>query len=89
MTRVLPWRRQAAPPTQEVAPVVTAYREHHPKASTALILRADECAAEAHEGQYRKSGQPYVRHPLAGAKIVAELGLDDETIASALLHDEV
>ncbi len=89
MTRVLPWRRQSAPPTEEVAPVVGAYRDHHPKASTDLIIRAYERAAEAHEGQYRKSGEPYVRHPVAVAKIVAELGLDDETIASALLHDAV
>ncbi|WP_208027799.1 RelA/SpoT family protein [Rhabdothermincola sediminis] len=87
--RVLPWRRHSAPPSEEVAPLVAAYREHHPRASTATIARAYEAAAAAHRGQTRKSGEPYVTHPVAVAKIVAELGLDDVTIAAALLHDAV
>jgi GTP diphosphokinase / guanosine-3',5'-bis(diphosphate) 3'-diphosphatase len=87
--RVLPWRRHSAPPSEEVAPLVAAYREHHPKASTALISRAYELAAAAHRGQSRKSGEPYITHPVAVAKIVAQLGLDDITIAGALLHDAV
>ncbi len=87
--RVLPWRRHSAPPSEEVAPLVAAYREHHPRASTALISRAYELAAAAHRGQSRKSGEPYITHPVAVAKIVAELGLDDITIAGALLHDAV
>ncbi|WP_334142851.1 RelA/SpoT family protein [Rhabdothermincola sp.] len=87
--RVLPWRRHSAPPSEEVAPLVAAYREHHPRASTATIARACEAAAAAHRGQTRKSGEPYVTHPVAVAKIVAELGLDDVTIAAALLHDAV
>jgi GTP pyrophosphokinase len=81
--RVLPWRRQAAPADQELAPLVAAYRDHHPRASTALVIQAYEAAARAHDGQTRKSGEPYVTHPLAVAKIVAELGLDDVTIAAA------
>jgi GTP diphosphokinase / guanosine-3',5'-bis(diphosphate) 3'-diphosphatase len=87
--RVLPWRRHSAPPSEEVAPLVAVYREHHPKASTVLVSRAYELAAAAHRGQSRKSGEPYITHPVAVAKIVAQLGLDDITIAGALLHDAV
>src|SRR3954453_515763 len=87
--RVLPWRRNAAPPAEEVAPLLAIYREHHPRASTLLISRAYERAVDAHEGQTRKSGEPFVTHPVAVAKIVAGLGLDDATVAAALLHDTV
>ena len=87
--RVLPWRRHSAPPAQEIAPLIEAFREQHPKASTAMIGRAYELARDAHQGQTRKSGEPYVQHPVAVAKIVAELGLDDVTVSAALLHDAV
>lgn len=87
--RVLPWRRSVAPPHVEVAPLVALYREQHPKTSTDRIVAAYEFAARAHEGQFRKSGEPYVQHPLAVATIVASLGLDDASIAAALLHDAV
>jgi len=88
--RVLPWRRSGAPPvTEELAEVVRSYRVRHPRASTALIRRAYEVAAEAHEGQVRMSGDPYIVHPVAVASILADLGLDDATIAAALLHDAV
>jgi guanosine-3',5'-bis(diphosphate) 3'-pyrophosphohydrolase len=88
--RVLPWRRSGAPAvTEELAEVVRAYRKRHPRASTALIRRAYEVAAEAHEGQVRMSGDPYIVHPVAVASILADLGLDDATIAAALLHDAV
>jgi GTP pyrophosphokinase len=87
--RVLPWRRHSAPPSQEIAPLVDAFREHHPRIPTAMISRAYELARDAHSGQTRKSGEPYVQHPVAVAKIVADLGLDDVTISAALLHDAV
>ncbi|MCC5953079.1 MAG: bifunctional (p)ppGpp synthetase/guanosine-3',5'-bis(diphosphate) 3'-pyrophosphohydrolase [Acidimicrobiia bacterium] len=87
--RVLPWRRQGAPPAEEIAPLVEIYRRSHPRASADLIVRAYETAATAHAGQTRRSGGPYVMHPVAVAKIVADLGLDDTTIAAALLHDAV
>ncbi len=87
--RVLPWRRTSAPPAEEVAPLLAIHRARHPKAQTARIVRAYEIAAEAHKGQVRKSGEPYISHPLAVGKIVADLGLDDITIAAALLHDAV
>jgi GTP pyrophosphokinase len=89
VTRVLPWRRNTAPPAEEVAPLIATYRSVHPRANTSLITRAYEVAAEAHRNQVRKSGEPYINHPLAVAKIVADLGLDDITIAAALLHDGV
>jgi GTP pyrophosphokinase len=87
--RVLPWRRSAPLPTDEVAPLVNAYRTRHPKASVQRIVRAYEVAARAHREQYRKSGERYINHPLAVARIVCDLGLDDVTIAGALLHDAV
>jgi GTP pyrophosphokinase len=88
VTRVLPWRRNALP-AEEVAPLLAAFRRRHPKAPTAMISRAYAEAANAHAGQFRNSGEPYVEHPLAVAMIVAELGLDDVSIAAALLHDAV
>ncbi|MDW3218857.1 MAG: bifunctional (p)ppGpp synthetase/guanosine-3',5'-bis(diphosphate) 3'-pyrophosphohydrolase [Acidimicrobiales bacterium] len=90
VTRVLPWRRGPnRSPSIEIAELLEAYREHHPKGDTALIERAFELAAAAHEGQTRKSGEPYIRHPVAVATIVARQGIDDVTIAGALLHDAV
>lgn len=86
--RVLPWRRQQAP-AEEVAPLLAAYRRRHPKAPTGLISRAYNRASVAHTGQSRKSGEAYIFHPIAVATVVAELGLDDTTVAAALLHDAV
>jgi GTP pyrophosphokinase len=87
--RVLPWRRSAAPPAVEVAPLVTAFKRQHPKSSNELIIQAYAVAAAAHEGQLRRSGEPYISHPLSVARIVADLGLDSTTVAAALLHDVV
>ena len=53
------------------------------------ITKAFEYAAKMHEGQFRQSGEPYVSHPVAVATIVAELGLDTDSITAALLHDTV
>src|SRR5437764_2818912 len=86
--RVLPWRRGVVP-AEEIAPLLAAYRTRHPKSPTAMISRAYAEAANAHQGQLRNSGEPYIEHPLSVAMIVAELGLDDVTIAAALLHDAV
>ena len=62
---------------------------HHPGASLAELERAYNIAADAHDGQLRKSGEPYITHPLAVSEILAEIGLDLETIIAALLHDTV
>ncbi|MEM7142899.1 MAG: HD domain-containing protein, partial [Actinomycetota bacterium] len=90
VTRVLPWRRGPnRPDSAEIGELLEAFHEHHPKAETELIERAFHLAAEAHTGQSRKSGEPYIRHPVAVATIVARQGIDDVTIAAALLHDAV
>ena len=87
--RVLPWRRHVINDAAEIAPLLAVYRERHPKAPTTLITDAYTVAVAAHDGQVRRSGEPYVLHPVAVATIVASLGLDDTTIAAALLHDAV
>ncbi len=90
VTRVLPWRRAAnRPASAEIAELLAEFTRHHPKDSTELIERAFAIADGAHAGQRRKSGEPYIRHPVAVATVVAQQGLDDVTIAAALLHDAV
>ncbi|MET4568786.1 RelA/SpoT family protein [Rhodanobacter soli] len=58
-----------------------------PDAQVERVLRAFQIGAQAHAGQERKSGEPYITHPVAVAGILAELGLDAETIIAAILHD--
>ncbi len=70
-------------------PVLRTFAARHPEADTAPVLQAARMAAAAHEGQFRRSGEPYVTHPIAVAGIVAELGLDTSSVAAALLHDAV
>jgi GTP pyrophosphokinase len=70
-------------------PVLREFGARHPGADPDLIVRAGRAAARAHAGQFRRSGEPYVTHPIAVAAIVAELGLDAQTVAAALLHDAV
>src|SRR5690606_17554185 len=55
----------------------------------ALLRRAWEVAASAHAGQTRKSGEPYITHPVAVAQVLAEQGLDVETLLAAILHDTI
>ncbi len=61
----------------------------NPKYDDSIIIKAFEIAKELHEGQFRKSGEPYIIHPLAVAKILAGFGMDNETIVAGLLHDVV
>ena len=70
-------------------PLVATHRAAHPKADLKILQRAYDIAEEAHRGQLRKSGDPYITHPLAVATILAELGMDTTTLVSALLHDTV
>ena len=72
-----------------LVPVVEAFLRRHPGDDTSIIVRAAETATRAHAGQLRKSGEPYITHPIAVAGIVADLGLDAQTVAAALLHDAV
>jgi GTP pyrophosphokinase len=72
-----------------LAPVIQSFLRRHPGDDTSLIVRAAETATVAHAGQLRRSGEPYITHPIAVAGIVADLGLDALTVAAALLHDAV
>lgn len=72
-----------------IAPVIAAFRDHYPAAKVEDIERAFLAASQAHQGQMRKSGDAYITHPVAVAQILAELGLNSETIIAALLHDTV
>ena len=83
----LPWRRSQV--DDDLAPLLAAYQKRHRRADTALIVQAFEVARDAHADQVRRSGEPYIAHPLGVATILAELGLDDVTVAAALLHDAV
>src|SRR6476661_10534493 len=70
-------------------PLFRAVRANHPKADLALLERAYVTAERLHEGQLRKSGDPYITHPLAVTTILAELGMTEPTLVAALLHDTV
>ena len=70
-------------------PLVRVHRIHHAKADVGLLARAYALAEKQHDGVYRKSGDPYITHPLAVATICAEMGMDTTTLVAALLHDTV
>lgn len=88
-SRVLPWRRQNTTIAEELSPLLTAYKARHPKGSVSQINAAYEMARSAHASQNRSSGELYINHPIAVARIVADLGLDEISIVAALLHDAV
>ena len=88
-SRVLPWRRNQSAVNQELLPLLSAFKQNHPKASIAQVNAAYEMASSAHKHQSRMSGELYVSHPLAVARIVAEIGLDEVSLIAALLHDAV
>jgi GTP diphosphokinase / guanosine-3',5'-bis(diphosphate) 3'-diphosphatase len=69
--------------------LIARFNEHHEDGNVDLIRRAGVAAINAHEGQLRRTGEPYATHPIAVAGITADLGLDEVTIAAALLHDAV
>ncbi|MBY6276955.1 RelA/SpoT family protein, partial [Symbiobacterium thermophilum] len=71
----------------DIQPLLDKVRSYNPTADVALIDNAFAFAKQAHEGQCRRSGEPYITHPIAVAEIVASLELDEESIAAALLHD--
>ncbi|MDP9092112.1 MAG: bifunctional (p)ppGpp synthetase/guanosine-3',5'-bis(diphosphate) 3'-pyrophosphohydrolase [Actinomycetota bacterium] len=70
-------------------PLLAIHRGAHPKVDSRLLQRGYDLAEECHRGQLRKSGDPYITHPLAVATILAELGMDTTTLVAALLHDTV
>ena len=69
--------------------LIASVRKYHPSTDISLIEKAYNIAYEAHKGQVRKSGEPYIIHPLCVAIILAELELDKETIVAGILHDVV
>ncbi|MGN0065710.1 MAG: RelA/SpoT family protein [Nocardioides sp.] len=70
-------------------PLFRAVRANHPKADLALLERAYLLAEKHHTGQMRKSGDPYITHPLAVTTILADIGMTESTLVAALLHDTV
>jgi guanosine-3',5'-bis(diphosphate) 3'-pyrophosphohydrolase len=80
----------ASEDTSVLPPYVLALKErisYLPEQHVARVIRAYEVGAVAHEGQTRKSGEPYITHPIAVAGLLAEMGMDAETIIAAILHD--
>nr|WP_197981241.1 MULTISPECIES: bifunctional (p)ppGpp synthetase/guanosine-3',5'-bis(diphosphate) 3'-pyrophosphohydrolase [Frigoribacterium] len=86
---MLPRLFSRSQPAGAVDRLVKTVRMHHPKADLVVIERAYSVAERAHQGQLRKSGEPYITHPVAVAQILADLGIGSKTVAAALLHDTV
>jgi GTP pyrophosphokinase len=84
---MLPW--PTTTPTTPVAGLVRAHKAIHSDADSGVLQRAYQVADRMHDGQFRKSGEAYITHPLAVARIVADLGMDTTTLVAALLHDTV
>ena len=69
--------------------LIEKIKEYHPSDDFSMIEKAYHIADDAHQGQLRKSGEPYIIHPLCVAIILAELEMDKETIVAGLLHDVI
>ena len=76
-------------PEQLYQDLIDRVQKYHPSDDISLIEKAYRTAYEAHKEQVRKSGEPYIIHPLCVAIILADLEMDKETIAAGLLHDVV
>ena len=81
--------RAAGPAADPIAALSEALRTTRPDADVDLLRRAYDVAARSHRGQFRRSGDPYVTHPVSVATILAGLGADDQTLCAAILHDTV
>jgi GTP pyrophosphokinase len=87
--RVVTSTRRQVPVAPVLEPLLAIHRRSHPKVDARLLQRGYDRAEACHRGQLRKSGDPYITHPLAVATILAELGMDTTTLVAALLHDTV
>ena len=87
--RVEPWKRGIETVEASLEALTKIHCSHHPDEDPGLIAQAFMWAHEAHQGQTRKSGEPYIQHPVEVATIVAEQGLDAAAIAAAIMHDAV
>lgn len=76
-------------PSELYQELIESIKKYRPNTDLSMIEKAYNIAAKAHTGQYRKSGEPYIIHPICVAIILAELELDKETIVAGLLHDVV
>jgi GTP diphosphokinase / guanosine-3',5'-bis(diphosphate) 3'-diphosphatase len=82
--------RGAHPPGRDAIDALErAHRAAHPRADLGMLRHAYEVAEQLHRGQQRRSGEPFITHPLAVAVILADLGVDTTTLVAALLHDTV
>ncbi|WP_375400277.1 RelA/SpoT family protein [uncultured Amnibacterium sp.] len=89
LRRRVPRLFSRAQPVGALETLIRTVRTHHPKADLSVIERAHIAADIAHTGQVRRSGEPYITHPLAVSQILADLGIGPRGIAAALLHDTV
>jgi GTP diphosphokinase / guanosine-3',5'-bis(diphosphate) 3'-diphosphatase len=83
-----PWAAEV-PAADPIACLREALRTTRPDADVDLLRRAYDVAARCHRGQFRRSGDPYITHPVSVATILAGLGADDLTLCAAMLHDTV
>jgi GTP pyrophosphokinase len=83
----MPETREFESPEKLYEDLISRIRKYHPSADISMIEKAYKVAFEAHKGQVRKSGEPYIIHPLCVSIILAELEMDKETIIAGLLHD--
>ncbi|CAD5998585.1 bifunctional (p)ppGpp synthetase/guanosine-3',5'-bis(diphosphate) 3'-pyrophosphohydrolase [Agreia sp. COWG] len=89
LRRLVPRIFSRAQPSGAVDTLLRTVRLNHPKADLTVVERAYSVAEGAHDGQKRRSGEPYITHPVAVAQILADLGIGPKTVAAALLHDTV
>lgn len=89
MDEVAVVRRHHDAAKAELNPILSAMRRYFPEGDEAVVIHAYDVAQRMHTGQFRLSGDPFITHPIAVALILAEYGLDPETLAAALLHDTV
>ena len=82
-------KKDFVPPEVLYGELIEKVKKYHPSADVTQIEKAYQIAYNAHKGQVRKSGEPYIIHPICVATILAELELDKETIVGGLLHDVV
>ncbi len=80
---------RSQPQNPVLEPLFRAVRNNHPKADLGLLERAYTTAERLHDTQMRKSGDPYITHPLAVTTILADMGMTEPTLVAALLHDTV
>ncbi len=86
---IRPYDKAPPPPPPDADPLLRRLKHRNPRADLALVRRAYEVASRKHQGQLRKSGLPFIAHPVGVATIVADLGLDVTSVVAALLHDTV